>query len=105
MSILSKKIKNLNEGESFIFTYGGKDYELNCYSSSFSCAVREAEVIFSRSMNVDKVTEKYITLYDYNLFGVKSTYKIPVNEITIKPNDIPGFEGTLESLDELTIIK
>ena len=34
MSILSKKIKGLNEGENFIFTYNGKDYEFSCYSVS-----------------------------------------------------------------------
>jgi hypothetical protein len=28
-----------------------------------------------------------------------------INKIIIKTKDIPGFEGTLEALDELTIIK
>jgi len=88
MSVLSKKIKSLNEGESFIFTYDGKDYEFNCYLTSErfgnSYSVREANKILGRSMNVDKVTSKYITLYDYNLFSVRSTYKIPVNKIEIK---------------------
>ena len=109
MSDLNKKIKNLKENESFIFTYEGKDYEFGCYSVSEKFgkdySVHEANTILGRGMNVDKVTKQYITLYDYNLFSVKSTYKIPINEITIKPNDIPGFEGTLESLDELTSIK
>jgi len=87
MSILSKKIKSLNEGESFIFTYDGKDYEFNCYSVSErfgkSYSVRKANYLLGQSMNVDKITNKYITLYDYNLFSVKSTYKIPVNKIKI----------------------
>ena len=34
MSILSKKIKSLNDGERFIFTYKGKDYDFKCYSVS-----------------------------------------------------------------------
>lgn len=87
MSILSKKIKSLNEGENFIFTYKGKDYEFHCYSVSErfgnSYSVREANKILSGSMNVDKVTKQYITLYDYNLFKVRSTYKIPVSEIEL----------------------
>ena len=87
MSKLSKKIKNLNENENFIFTYNGKDYEFNCYSVSErfgkSYSVREANVIFGQSMNVDKITSKYITLYDFNLFKVRSTYKIPINKIEI----------------------
>ena len=32
---------------------------------------------------VEKITKKYISLYDYNLFNVRSTYKIPVNEIKV----------------------
>jgi hypothetical protein len=87
MSTLSKKIKSLNEGENFIFTYNGKNYEFNCYSVSErfgnSYSVREANKILGGSMNVDKVTKQYITLYDYNLFLVRSTYKIPVNKIEI----------------------
>ena len=87
MSVLSKKIKNLNEGESFIFTYDGKDYEFKCYSihEKFgpSYSVYEANTILGQGMNVDKITSKYITLYDYNLFKVRSTYKIPINKIEI----------------------
>lgn len=88
MSILSKKIKSLKEGERFIFTYKGKDYEFKCYSVSETYgpnySVYEANTILGQGMNVDKITSKYITLYDFNLFKVKSTYKIPVNEIEIK---------------------
>ena len=88
MSILSKKIKNLKEGDKFIFTYGDKDYEFYChsYSENFgpSFSIHEANSFLGRSMNVDKVTKKYITLYDYNLFSVRSTFKIPVSKIEIK---------------------
>ena len=38
-------------------------------------------------MNVEKITKKYISLYDYNLFNVRSTYKIPVNEINGLSNE------------------
>jgi uncharacterized repeat protein (TIGR04076 family) len=87
MSILSKKIKNLKEGDKFIFTYGDKDYEFYChsYSENFgpSFSIHESGSFLGLSMNVDKVTKKYITLYDYNLFKVRSTFKIPVNKIKI----------------------
>ena len=108
MSILSKKIKNLNDGESFNFIYRDKEYEFCCYSYSDEkkhYSVRDASSFLGAGMNVEKITKKYISLYDYNLFNIRSTYKIPVNEITIKTKDIPGFEGTLEALNELTIIK
>ena len=85
---LNKKIKNLKEGDKFIFTYGDKDYEFYChsYSENFgpSFSIHEAGSFLGRSMNVDKVTKKYITLYDYNLFSVRSSFKIPVSKIEIK---------------------
>ena len=44
MSILSKKIKNLKEGDKFIFTYGDKDYEFYChsYSENFGLTIAES---------------------------------------------------------------
>ncbi len=110
MLVLSKKIKSLNDGESFNFIYRDKEYEFCCYSYSDEkkhYSVRDASSFLGAGMNVEKITKKYISLYDYNLFNVRSTYKIPVNEIIIKKEikDIPGFEGTIEALDELTIIK
>ena len=84
---LNKKIKNLREGDKFIFTYGDKDYEFYChsylenYGPSFS--IHESGSFLGRSMNVDKVTKQYITLYDYNLFSVKSTFKIPISKIEL----------------------
>lgn len=87
MLVLSKKIKSLNDGESFNFIYRDKEYEFCCYSYSDEkkhYSVREARHFLGSGMNVEKITKKYISLYDYNLFSVKSTYKIPVNEIKIK---------------------
>lgn len=84
---LSKKIKNLKEGDKFIFTYGDKDYEFYChsYSENFgpNFSVHESGSFLGRSMNVDKVTKQYITLYDYNLFSVRSTFKVPISKIEV----------------------
>ena len=108
MSNVLKTIKKLNDGESFNFIYKDKEYEFCCYSYSDEkkhYSVRDASSFLGAGMNVEKITKKYISLYDYNLFNVRSTYKIPVNKITIKTKDIPGFEGTLEALDNLSILK
>ena len=85
---ISKRINELKkEGDKFIFTYNEKDYEFYChsYSEKFgpNFSVHEANSFLGRSMNVDKVTSKYITLYDYNLFSVRSTFKIPVSKIEV----------------------
>ncbi len=108
MSNVLKTIKNLKPEEKINIFYNDKEYEFCCYSYSDEkkhYSVRDASSFLGAGMNVEKITKKYISLYDYNLFNVRSTYKIPVNEITIKTKDIPGFEGTLEALNELTILK
>ena len=106
MSNVLKTIKNLKPEEKINIFYNDKEYELRAYpgyKDKVEYSIWSAQGF--QGMNVEKITKKYISLYDYNLFNVRSTYKIPVNEITIKTKDIPGFEGTLEALDELTIIK
>ena len=85
---ISKRINELKkEGDKFIFSYNEKDYEFYChsYSESFgpNFSVHEANSFLGRSMNVDKVTKQYITLYDYNLFSVRSTFKIPISKIKV----------------------
>lgn len=85
---ISKRINELKkEGDKFIFSYNEKDYEFYChsYSEKFgpNFSVHEANSFLGRSMNVDKVTSKYITLYDYNLFSVRSTFKIPISKIKV----------------------
>ncbi len=87
MSVLKSRIESLREGDKFIFSYNEKDYEFYChsYSEEFgpNFSVHEANSFLGRSMNVDKVTKQYITCYDYNLFSVRSSFKIPVDAITI----------------------
>lgn len=85
---ISKRINELKkEGDKFIFSYNEKDYEFYChsYSEKFgpNFSIHEANSFLGRSMNVDKVTKQYITLYDYNLFSVRSTFKIPISKIKV----------------------
>ena len=70
-------------------------------------AIFEDTSLFGRGMNVTKLGPTCITLYDFNMLGKKTVGKINYKDITIlnKTKDIPGFEGTLEALNELTIIK
>ena len=92
---------------------GGEDNEYGDFPTVFRVneegdAIHEDEGYFStRGMNVTKLGPTCITLYDYNMLGKKTVGKINYKDITIlkETKDIPGFEGTLEALDELTIIK
>ena len=91
---------------------GGEDNEYGDFPKIFRVnddgdAIFEDSSLFGRGMNINKLGPTCITLYDYNMLGKKTVGKINYKDITIlkETNDIPGFEGTLEALDELTIIK
>ncbi len=91
---------------------GGKDNEWGDFPKLFRVnengdAIYEEDILLGRGMNITKLGPTCITLYDYNILGKKSVGKINYKDITIlnEVKDIPGFEGTLEALDELTIIK
>ena len=91
---------------------GGEDNEYGDFPKIFRVN-KDADAIFedgyfsTRGMNITKLGPTCITLYDYNMLGKKTVGKINYKDITFlkETNDIPGFEGTLEALDELTIIK
>ena len=91
---------------------GGEDNEYGDFPKIFRVneggdAIFEDSSLFGRGMNINKLGPTCITLYDYNMLGKKTVGKINYKDITFlkETKDIPGFEGTLEALDELTIIK
>ena len=91
---------------------GGEDNEYGDFPKIFRVnddgdAIFEDSSLFGRGMNVTKLGPTCITLYDYNMLGKKTVGKINYKDITIlkETKDIPGFEGTLEALNELTILK
>ena len=91
---------------------GGEDNEYGDFPKIFRVndegdAIYEDSSLFGRGMNITKIGPTCITLYEYNMLGKKSVGKINYKDITIlkKTKDIPGFEGTLDTLNELTIIK
>ena len=83
---LQALIRVVKENDKFQFVYGDKTYTFNCYSEysngkkSFSVSGDE---YWGRSMNVDKITTQYITLYDYNLMGQRSSFKLPIAQMTL----------------------
>ncbi len=99
-------IKGINS-----YKRGGKDNEYGDFPKIFRVneegdAIHEDEGYFStQGMNVTKLGPTCVTLYTYDMLGKKSVGKINYKDITIlnEVKDIPGFEGTLEALDSITI--
>lgn len=83
---LNAIISHFVETDKFRFEYAGKNYTFQCFSTygngkkAFSVS---GDAYWGRSMNVDKITSQYITLYDYNLMGQKSQFKLPISQITL----------------------
>ena len=66
--------------------------------------------MFGKGMNVKSITKGGLMLYSFDLLDNQITAKIKWKDIELgntldEPKDIPGFEGTKESLDNLSIFK
>jgi hypothetical protein len=84
---IKKKIQDLQLGENFDFTYKEKTYTVNNYhigvgdgEKHFSISPKEP---YSRSMNIENITNKYISLYDFNMMSGRSTYKMSVGDMEL----------------------
>ena len=74
-----------------------------------SATVRELS-LFGKSMNVHSITKQGLMLYDFDMLDNKLTAKIKFKDIELgntldEPKEIPGFEGTTDALNNLSIFK
>ena len=74
-----------------------------------SASVHELGV-FGQSMNVKSITKSGLMLYTFDILGNKVTAKIKWEDVELGntldvPKNIPGFEGTTEALNNLSIFK
>jgi len=87
------QVDQLVEYEAFNIVYKGRNYEFRCFyvSERFekSYSIEPAHRLLS-GMNVDKITNKYISLFSYDMMNQKSTYKMSIAEIEIKTNETVG---------------
>jgi hypothetical protein len=62
------------------YTWVPNYYEIRCrpYGTSKSWSIYEKDNILSRGMNVDAMTKTTMTLYSYDLFKNKTTYRLPL---------------------------
>ena len=87
------QVDQLVENEAFNIVYKGKNYEFGCYYDSErfgkSYSIEPAHRLLG-GMNVDKITNKYISLFSYDMMNQKTTYKMSIAEIEIKTNETVG---------------
>ena len=84
MSEVIKSIESLKVKESISIIYNGTSFILKAYSGykeKINYSIWKISGI--GGMNVDKITNKYITLYDYNMMGQKTSYKMEISKISI----------------------
>jgi len=72
-------------------------------------SVRELS-LFGQSMNVRSVTKQGLMLYSFDILDNKFTAKIKFEDVELGNTldvlkEIPGFEGTKETLNNLSIFK
>lgn len=84
-------VKKLNNGEldkKTRFTYNGTEYILSKYTyGSGDEFYSISERITHRSMNIDKATPRYISLYTYDMMSQRTNFKLPVDSIMVLIDD------------------
>ena len=83
---LVKKLNNGELGEKTRFAYNGTEYFLAKHTYG------DGDVLYSihnkmSSMNIDKVTSRYISLYSYNMMSQRNSFKLPVSDIMVLIDD------------------
>jgi hypothetical protein len=81
---LVSKINNNELEVSTLFVYGDKEYYINKIEYGTNKDVMwsiSEKRIFGSSMNLGKITSKYISLYTYDMMSNLTTYKMAVEEM------------------------
>lgn len=99
MENLISKIKALKEEESIQLYYRGNPYHIQCFlkfsSGEQLLAISDKTKIGRYEvMNFEKITDKYIHLYFYDMFGNRYNTKIKIDELfDFKPKNYPINDG------------
>ena len=84
---LKAEIEKLkNEGDKFSFLYKGSVFYLRCWEADIKKYGERSYSVSKNSfdsMNIEKITDKYLTLYTFNMMAQKSTYKMAIDLIEL----------------------
>lgn len=62
------------------FKYKGNNYRLRKFEGD-SYSVFPADRLFADGMNVEKISNKYLSLYTFDMMGTKTKYKMALEEM------------------------
>jgi len=91
MAVEFNLVKKLNNGgldKETRFAYNGTEYVLTKHTygdGDILYSVHERRI--GRSMNVDKATSRYISLYTYDMMSQRTSFKLPVDSIMVLIDD------------------
>jgi hypothetical protein len=88
MKNLVKTINSLREDEQIKVMYNGEEYFIQCLlefntGGKSMSMYKKSNYGSYKSMNIDKITNKYISLYTYDMFENRNTVKIKIADISI----------------------
>jgi len=83
---MKKLIEALQVNEEITFTFQNEEFTITRFDDR-SNDVKGCSIGKKRSwintMNVEKVTSKYITVYNFDMMKQMTTFKFPINEIKL----------------------
>jgi len=88
MKNLPRTIDRLREDERMTITYQNESYSVWCYvefkngDKSYS-VTKIREFGLGMSMNISKITNNYIYLYNYDMMHSRTQYRMKIENITI----------------------
>lgn len=109
---LKKHFETATEKFEFTVNLGGwrkkKVLEFHPSTSEHSDGSVSELSLFGKSMNVHSITKGGIMLYSFDILDNQITAKIKWENVELgntldAPKDMPGFEGTTEALNNLSI--
>ena len=88
MKNLVKTINSLREEEQIKVIYNGQEYFIECIlefstGGKSMSMYKKSDYGSYKSMNIDKITNKYISLNAYDMFENRNTSKIKIEDISI----------------------
>jgi hypothetical protein len=81
---MKKMIEALQVNEEITFTFQNEEFTITRFderSNRISGCSISKKGSWINTMNVEKVTSKYITVYNFDMMNQKTTFKFPINEI------------------------